>query len=86
MDLTVAIGLAATVGPMAVGSVVYLIRSETRSDLTRLQGRIERHEFECHAIRDKQDERHQAVTKQLDEIKAGMRDANQKLDKALGLG
>lgn len=74
-----AIGVAIA-GSSAVGAaLLYVVRSELRGDVTRIDGRINTHERGCTERQKNLDERHEAITDTLKSI-------DHKLDKLMGHG
>lgn len=74
-----AIGAGAGIVAVVGGVVLYVIRAEMRGDVYRLDGRIDTHEKACEERQKKLDERHQAISKHLENIDANVRTLVDKL-------
>lgn len=78
------IGSIVGIGSVIGGLVLYVVRSELRGEVTRLDGRINTHEKGCEQRQQKLDERHTAITSILEELHEGQKEANRKLDSLVG--
>lgn len=79
MDMSGLALLATAVGAFAL----YIIRTEVRGDVTRLDGRINTHEKECAERQRKLDERHRTLTAAIGDVHRDVEKVDAKLDRLL---
>lgn len=78
----VAVGISIAGGVATIG--LYVIRSEMKGDVIRLDGRINAHEDACEQRQEKLDERHVVITRTLEAIAQTQRDMHEKIDRLVG--